>query len=50
MAQKCSIGQGDCDFDYECQDGLICGSENCGSGFPNSDYDCCEKAPPGEYK
>ena len=40
--QKCSFGQGDCDFDAECQGALVCGNDNCGSDFPDSSYDCCE--------
>ena len=32
--------QGDCDFNAECQEGLVCGDDNCGSGFDES-YDCC---------
>ena len=37
---KCGPMQGDCDHDYECQDGLICGDDNC-PGFPDDGYDCC---------
>ena len=37
----CGIGEGDCDFDTECQHGLICGKDNCGPLFSNSKYDCC---------
>ena len=33
--------QGDCDFDAECQDDLVCGDDNCGSGFPDTSFDCC---------
>jgi len=39
---KCSFGQGDCDFDAECQSALVCGNDNCGSDFPDSSYDCCD--------
>jgi len=41
--KKCAEGEGDCDSDSECADGLVCGTNNCGAGFPNSDYDCCVK-------
>ena len=47
--EKCSVGQGDCDFDHECQSGLVCGEDNCDSGFPGT-YDCCEIPPPGKQK
>ena len=38
----CSENEGDCDYDYQCQDGLVCGSNNCVAslGF-DSDVDCC---------
>jgi len=39
----CGIGDGDCDSDDQCQDDLLCGSNNCDTslGFgPN--WDCCE--------
>ena len=38
----CGNTQGDCDHDSECQDGLICGNNNCVTAwnFPNS-ADCC---------
>ena len=35
----CASGEGDCDSNDECQDGLFCGSENC-QGAPS--MDCCE--------
>jgi len=38
---KCDVGEGDCDKDSDCKDGLVCGSENCvGAGFDKWD-DCC---------
>ena len=46
--EKCSLGQGDCDFDFECQYDLICGDDNCNSGFPDTAYDCCEQPPIGK--
>ena len=36
----CNAGEGDCDSDSECIDGLYCGKDNCPSGFP-SGLDCC---------
>ena len=46
--EKCSIGEGDCDFDHDCKDGLTCGEDNCNSDFPGTEYDCCQKPPPGK--
>ena len=41
---KCGIDEGDCDNDNDCQDGLVCGSNNCsnksGDDWESSD-DCC---------
>jgi len=38
----CWIGEGDCDKDSECMDGLVCGKDNCeaGKGF-DAKADCC---------
>ena len=38
----CAEDEGDCDTHDECQDGLVCGSNNCPDslGF-NSEFDCC---------
>ena len=41
----CDEGQGDCDNDNECKDGLVCGHEKgqinyCGPTFPHN-FDCC---------
>ena len=38
----CGKDQGDCDYDSECADDLICGEQNC-YGWGNLGYDCCEK-------
>ena len=40
--QSCTEKEGDCDFDYQCQFGLKCGSNNCPAslGF-DSEFDCC---------
>ena len=42
---SCSENEGDCDFPDDCQDGLICGSNNCPAslGF-DSEFDCCTLA------
>ena len=41
---SCSENEGDCDSQEECQDSLLCGSNNCPSshGF-DSEVDCCYK-------
>ena len=36
---QCTLGEGDCDNDGECEGSLVCGNNNCESG-PN-DLDCC---------
>jgi len=38
----CIEGDGDCDTDAECAEGLICGKDNCPWG---DNDDCCMKAP-----
>ena len=35
----CTLGRGDCDNDGECEGSLVCGSENCASGY--SHLNCC---------
>ena len=46
---RCDVGEGDCDKDSHCLDGLKCGSDNCPSsrtfGSTEWDYgdDCCYK-------
>ena len=44
---KCAADEGDCDSDSDCQDGLVCGKNNCPDkpGFEKGD-DCCE---PSKY-
>ena len=37
---KCGEGEGDCDKDSHCNDGLVCGTNNCGPDFPTG-FDCC---------
>ena len=40
----CEVGQGDCDFNSQCQDGVVCGTDNCGADFPPG-FDCCGVCP-----
>ena len=42
-SSPCKEDEGDCDIDSHCEGGLVCGTDNCPSGFPDSSYDCCEK-------
>ena len=35
----CTLGEGDCDNNAECEGSLVCGRENCASG--SSGLDCC---------
>ena len=35
----CTFGGGDCDEDWDCENTLICGNNNCASGVLN--MDCC---------
>ena len=38
----CGTNQGDCDNHDECQDGLVCGSNNCPDYLSfDSEFDCC---------
>ena len=45
LSNKCGEGQGDCDTDSECKDGLICVRNSCaGQAGENGDgSDCCYK-------
>ena len=36
--KPCDVGEGDCDSDSECMDGLTCGDDNCPWGDGD---DCC---------
>jgi len=43
---KCGVGEGDCDSDADCEEGLLCGTGNCPStrsAFWDADDDCCYK-------
>ena len=46
----CGRDQGDCDIHDECQDGLVCGSNNCPDslGF-HSEFDCCYVASGSKF-
>ena len=46
-SSPCKEDEGDCDSDSDCESGLVCGTDNCPSGFPSSAYDCCEKPSSG---
>ena len=38
----CSVNEGDCDASDECDNGLVCGSNNCPVSFGfDSEVDCC---------
>ena len=41
---KCGYGEGDCDGDSDCIDGLKCGTDNCvwWNSAVDSGLDCCE--------
>ena len=43
---RCKEGDGDCDYDGQCQDGLVCGRDNCLDMNPGSQFsqyaDCCK--------
>lgn len=39
----CGENEGDCDTDSQCKDGLRCGMDNCGDGWPDSTWDCCSR-------
>eukprot|EP00961_Rhodomonas_salina_P174269 2349633-Rhodomonas_salina.9 len=38
----CLVGEGDCDFDFDCIGDLVCGTDNCAWGDGD---DCCEFPP-----
>ena len=44
-ANKCNVGEGDCDRDSDCASGLICGTDKCSPGVTGSNWhrfaDCC---------
>ena len=57
MDAPCGLGGGDCDYDNDCQDGLVCGEDRCGDFPENKDwgggiygprlyYDCCVPGVP----
>ena len=56
MDAPCGLGGGDCDYDHDCQDGLVCGEDRCGDFPENKDwgayygprlyYDCCVPGVP----
>ena len=46
-SNPCRENEGDCDTDSDCLGELVCGTNNCPSGFPASEYDCCESPSAG---
>merc|ERR1712212_76517 len=46
-SNRCGVGEGDCDHDSDCQDGLICGRDNCPRYLAGAhrQADCCIKGP-----
>ena len=39
----CDQWQGDCDDNGDCKEGLVCGANNCPTGYGTSiEYDCCQ--------
>ena len=43
ISNQCGVGEGDCDNYDDCQDDLVCGTNNCiGSSFSYKS-DCCVK-------
>ena len=46
-AVPCTLGEGDCDKDTQCEGDLVCGSDNCFRDFPSTGSnwvvgaDCC---------
>ena len=45
----CSENEGDCNYHDECQDGLVCGSNNCPTSLNfDSEVDCCYQPTVGD--
>ena len=42
---KCGEGEGDCDYDEDCTEDLVCGNNNCRKWNPSAPdtLDCCQK-------
>ena len=48
--ERCGEGEGDCEDDDECEEGLVCGEDNCkkfSDDFHEED-DCCVEHYDGE--
>ena len=42
MENPCEENQGDCDYDAECSDELVCGLNNCPESLGHdAEFDCC---------
>ena len=39
---RCPEGEGDCNYNWDCEHGLVCGTNNC-KGFDSAEADCCER-------
>jgi len=46
-SKRCGIGGGDCDQNGDCENGLICGEDNCKTWHPQAHQaaDCCMEDP-----
>ena len=43
VKKPCGANQGDCDYNNQCAEGLICGVANCIGPEHQLNADCCEK-------
>ena len=45
FTNQCGLGEGDCDYDDQCEGNLTCGFDNCQAMNPNKTFsisaDCC---------
>jgi hypothetical protein len=50
--EPCRDGEGDCDSNDDCDDGLVCGQNNCNQfgDFYHQKDDCCTKMNPGKIR
>ena len=47
-SDPCGIDEGDCNYYWECKEGLLCGTDNCPTSFGfSSSVNCCYRAPLG---
>ena len=45
--RPCRVGDGDCDFDHQCEGSTICGDHNC--LFYNQEDSCCYEPKPSTF-